>query len=126
MEFADTAAAPAAPARAQAWLAPEGIRSGVYTADALKGLSALDTYPGIAGPYRDDVLALDDPAYGFSAEVPNAFYRQSPPGKGLSIIRSPPTAATTPDHPRVSGDVGMAGVAIDTRSTTCARCSPAS
>jgi methylmalonyl-CoA mutase len=50
IDFADTPAR-AAPAAAAPWLTPEGIEvASAYGADALKGLDALDTYPGIA-PY---------------------------------------------------------------------------
>ena len=95
IEFADTAAQ-TAPARAPAWLTPEGIPvESVYTAEALKGLDALDTYPGIApylrGPYP--TMYVTQPwtirqYAGFStAEDSNAFYRRNLAAgqKGLSI-----------------------------------------
>ncbi|HWW33946.1 MAG TPA: methylmalonyl-CoA mutase, partial [Xanthobacteraceae bacterium] len=124
IEFADTAAQ-AAPARALAWLTPEGIPvESVYTAEALKGLDALDTYPGIApylrGPYP--TMYVTQPwtirqYAGFStAEDSNAFYRRNLAAgqKGLSIAFDLAThRGYDSDHPRVSGDVGMAGVAID-------------
>src|SRR6478752_7043333 len=124
IEFADTAAQ-AAPARALAWLTPEGIPvESVYTAEALKGLDALDTYPGIApylrGPYP--TMYVTQPwtirqYAGFStAEDSNAFYRHNLAAgqKGLSIAFDLAThRGYDSDHPRVAGDVGMAGVAID-------------
>ncbi len=123
IEFA--AAAIAAPQRSAAWLTPEGIPvESVYTADALKGLDALDTYPGIApylrGPYP--TMYVTQPwtirqYAGFStAEDSNAFYRRNLAAgqKGLSIAFDLAThRGYDSDHPRVSGDVGMAGVAID-------------
>jgi methylmalonyl-CoA mutase len=124
MEFAEGAAS-AAPARAPAWVTPEGIPvESVYSADALKGLDALDTYPGIApylrGPYP--TMYVTQPwtirqYAGFStAEDSNAFYRRNLAAgqKGLSIAFDLAThRGYDSDHPRVSGDVGMAGVAID-------------
>jgi methylmalonyl-CoA mutase len=124
VEFADAPAA-AAPARTAPWLTPEGIPvESVYTADALKGLDALDTYPGIApylrGPYP--TMYVTQPwtirqYAGFStAEDSNAFYRRNLAAgqKGLSIAFDLAThRGYDSDHPRVSGDVGMAGVAID-------------
>jgi methylmalonyl-CoA mutase len=124
VEFAD-AAALAAQAQVPAWLTPEGIPvDTVYTADALKGLDALDTYPGIApylrGPYP--TMYVTQPwtirqYAGFStAEDSNAFYRRNLAAgqKGLSIAFDLAThRGYDSDHPRVSGDVGMAGVAID-------------
>src|SRR5215467_12964678 len=123
VEFADVAMA--TPARAPAWVTPEGIPvDSVYTADALKGLDALDTYPGIApylrGPYP--TMYVTQPwtirqYAGFStAEDSNAFYRRNLAAgqKGLSIAFDLAThRGYDSDHPRVAGDVGMAGVAID-------------
>jgi methylmalonyl-CoA mutase len=124
VDFTD-APASAVPARAPAWLTPEGIPvESIYTADALKGLDALDTYPGIApylrGPYP--TMYLTQPwtirqYAGFStAEDSNAFYRRNLAAgqKGLSIAFDLAThRGYDSDHPRVAGDVGMAGVAID-------------
>jgi len=124
MEFAE-APAPTATAPAPAWLTPEGIAvESVYTADALKGLDALDTFPGIApylrGPYP--TMYVTQPwtirqYAGFStAEDSNAFYRRNLAAgqKGLSIAFDLAThRGYDSDHPRVAGDVGMAGVAID-------------
>src|SRR6204780_852325 len=107
------------------WLTPEEIAvKGRYSADDLKGLDGLDTYPGIApflrGPYP--TMYVTQPwtirqYAGFStAEDSNAFYRRNLTAgqKGLSIAFDLAThRGYDSDHPRVSGDVGMAGVAID-------------
>jgi methylmalonyl-CoA mutase len=117
------AAAPAAPPAP--WLTPEGIAvKPLYGADDLKGLDFLDTYPGIApylrGPYP--TMYVTQPwtirqYAGFStAEDSNAFYRRNLAAgqKGLSVAFDLAThRGYDSDHPRVAGDVGMAGVAID-------------
>ena len=90
----------------------------------MKGLDFLDTYPGIApylrGPYP--TMYVTQPwtirqYAGFStAEDSNAFYRRNLAAgqKGLSVAFDLAThRGYDSDHPRVSGDVGMAGVAID-------------
>ena len=123
IDFAD-APSPAAAAAAP-WLTPEGLAvKSVYGADDLNGLDALDTYPGIApylrGPYP--TMYVTQPwtirqYAGFStAEDSNAFYRRNLAAgqKGLSIAFDLAThRGYDSDHPRVSGDVGMAGVAIN-------------
>jgi methylmalonyl-CoA mutase len=126
IDFAD--APPGSPiptAAASDWLTPEEIAvKGRYGADDLKGLDGLDTYPGIApflrGPYP--TMYVTQPwtirqYAGFStAEDSNAFYRRNLAAgqKGLSIAFDLAThRGYDSDHPRVSGDVGMAGVAID-------------
>src|SRR3974390_2538633 len=107
------------------WLTPEGIAiKPRYTAADLAGLDFLNTYPGIApylrGPYP--TMYVTQPwtirqYAGFStAEDSNAFYRRnlSAGQKGLSIAFDLAThRGYDSDHPRVAGDVGMAGVAID-------------
>ena len=121
--YADTPAV--APAQAAPWQTPEGIAvNSTYDAAALAGLDGLDTYPGIApylrGPYP--TMYVTQPwtirqYAGFStAEDSNAFYRRNLAAgqKGLSIAFDLAThRGYDSDHPRVSGDVGMAGVAID-------------
>ncbi|MBX3581262.1 MAG: methylmalonyl-CoA mutase [Rhizobiaceae bacterium] len=108
-----------------AWRTPEGIpirRS--YGENDLKGLPLLDTWPGIApfvrGPYP--TMYVQQPwtirqYAGFStAEESNAFYRRNVAAgqKGLSVAFDLAThRGYDSDHPRVAGDVGMAGVAID-------------
>src|SRR5437660_3187983 len=116
---------PAATAAAEPWLTPEGIAvKPVYGPDDVKGLDFLDTYPGIApylrGPYP--AMYVTQPwtlrqYAGFStAEDSNAFYRRNLAAgqKGLSVAFDLAThRGYDSDHPRVRGDVGMAGVAID-------------
>nr|WP_243755197.1 methylmalonyl-CoA mutase family protein [Actinoplanes brasiliensis] len=107
------------------WHTPEGIAvPPLYTAADLDGLDFLGTYPGIApylrGPYP--TMYVNQPwtirqYAGFStAEESNAFYRRNLAAgqKGLSVAFDLPThRGYDSDHPRVTGDVGMAGVAID-------------
>ena len=104
---------------------PEGIAiKSRYTADDLAGLDALDTYPGLPpflrGPYP--TMYTTQPwtirqYAGFStAKESNAFYRRNLAAgqKGLSVAFDLAThRGYDSDHPRVAGDVGMAGVAID-------------
>jgi methylmalonyl-CoA mutase len=118
---ANTAPAPAGPL----WETPEGIPvKPVYTGADTAGLDHVDTLPGIApyvrGPYPA-MYALQPWTIrqyaGFStAEDSNAFYRRNIAAgqKGLSIAFDLAThRGYDSDHPRVKGDVGMAGVAID-------------
>ncbi|WP_328307085.1 methylmalonyl-CoA mutase [Streptomyces sp. NBC_00442] len=107
------------------WETPEGIAvKPLYTGRDLQGLDFLDTYPGVApylrGPYP--TMYVNQPwtirqYAGFStAEESNAFYRRNLAAgqKGLSVAFDLPThRGYDSDHPRVTGDVGMAGVAID-------------
>src|SRR5215467_7848736 len=107
------------------WVTPEGIAvKPVYGPDDLAGIDFLDTYPGIApylrGPYP--TMYVTQPwtvrqYAGFStAEDSNAFYRRNLAAgqKGLSVAFDLAThRGYDSDHPRVRGDVGMAGVAID-------------
>src|SRR5579862_4033427 len=123
IDFADAPAASAAPAAP--WLTPEGISvKSSYAAADLAGIPDLDAYPGIApylrGPYP--TMYVTQPwtirqYAGFStAEESNAFYRRNLAGgqKGLSVAFDLAThRGYDSDHPRVAGDVGMAGVAID-------------
>jgi methylmalonyl-CoA mutase len=118
-------AAPAAAGPSENWLTPEGIPvKPAYGPDDTQGLDFLDTYPGIApylrGPYP--TMYATQPwtirqYAGFStAEDSNAFYRRNLAAgqKGLSIAFDLAThRGYDSDHPRVAGDVGMAGVAID-------------
>jgi methylmalonyl-CoA mutase len=104
---------------------PEGIPlQPFYTAADTAGLDFLDGYPGIApfvrGPYP--AMYVTQPwtirqYAGFStAEDSNAFYRRNLAAgqKGLSVAFDLAThRGYDSDHPRVKGDVGMAGVAID-------------
>jgi len=122
VDFAD--AAPAASGGAT-WLTPEEIAvRPVHTQLDLAGIDFLDTWPGIKpflrGPYP--TMYVNQPwtirqYAGFStAEDSNAFYRRNLAAgqKGLSVAFDLAThRGYDSDHPRVSGDVGMAGVAID-------------
>src|SRR6201747_1452237 len=127
--FADVAFAPAPIAgddsNAAPWLTPEGILvKPRYSAADLEGIDFLETWPGIApylrGPYP--TMYVNQPwtirqYAGFStAEDSNAFYRRNLAAgqKGLSVVFDLAThRGYDSDHPRVTGDVGMAGVAID-------------
>jgi methylmalonyl-CoA mutase len=119
-------AAVTAPAgKAAPWLTPEGILvNPAYGEADLAGVDFLETWPGIApylrGPYP--TMYVNQPwtirqYAGFStAEDSNAFYRRNLAAgqKGLSVAFDLAThRGYDSDHPRVSGDVGMAGVAID-------------
>ncbi len=109
----------------EAWPSPEGIPVlPVYGPEHLEGLDALDTWPGLSpflrGPYP--TMYTTQPwtvrqYAGFStAEESNAFYRRNLAAgqKGLSVAFDLAThRGYDSDHPRVRGDVGMAGVAID-------------
>ena len=109
----------------QPWHSPEGIAvKSAYTAADSAQLDFLHGYPGIApylrGPYP--TMYVTQPwtirqYAGFStAEDSNAFYRRNIAAgqKGLSVAFDLPThRGYDSDHPRVKGDVGMAGVAID-------------
>ena len=104
---------------------PEGIDvKPLYTPNDRDALPYLDSYPGIApyirGPYA--TMYVNKPwtvrqYAGFStAEKSNAFYRRNLKAgqKGLSVAFDLAThRGYDSDHPRVAGDVGMAGVAID-------------
>jgi methylmalonyl-CoA mutase len=107
------------------WMTPEGIEvQSHYSKADQAGLDFLDTKPGAApflrGPYP--TMYVQRPwtvrqYAGFStAEDSNAFYRRNLAAgqKGLSVAFDLAThRGYDSDHPRVVGDVGMAGVAID-------------
>src|SRR5678809_389263 len=124
VDFADTAV-PAGNRPSTSWTTPEGIAVNVvYSERDLAGLDFLDTYPGKApylrGPYPAMYAAQPwtiRQYAGFStAEDSNAFYRRNLAAgqMGLSIAFDLAThRGYDSDHPRVKGDVGMAGVAID-------------
>jgi methylmalonyl-CoA mutase len=116
----------AAPSEAiEPWETPEGITvPAIYTSADLADLDFLDGKPGFApylrGPYP--TMYVEKPwtirqYAGFStAEDSNAFYRRNLAAgqKGLSIAFDLAThRGYDSDNPRVVGDVGMAGVAID-------------
>lgn len=106
-------------------LTPESISiAPLYSVQATKSLDFLNTIPGappfLRGPYN--TMYVKRPwtirqYAGFStAEASNAFYRRNLAAgqKGLSVAFDLAThRGYDSDHPRVTGDVGMAGVAID-------------
>ena len=124
VDFADVTGAPAG-TTGKPWMTPEGIPvKSSFGEDDLAGIDFLDTYPGKApflrGPYPAMYAAQPwtiRQYAGFStAEDSNAFYRRNLAAgqKGLSIAFDLAThRGYDSDHPRVAGDVGMAGVAID-------------
>ncbi|WP_068249705.1 methylmalonyl-CoA mutase [Janibacter corallicola] len=113
------------PGAADGWRTPEHITvAPVYTEADTEDLDFLRTVPGAApylrGPYP--TMYVNQPwtvrqYAGFStAEESNAFYRRNLAAgqKGLSVAFDLAThRGYDSDHPRVAGDVGMAGVAID-------------
>ena len=127
--FADLAFAPgdlaAAPTDGPIWQTPEGVAvAPAYGPADVAGLDFLDGYPGLApfgrGPYP--TMYVTNPwtvrqYAGFStAEDSNAFYRRNLAAgqMGLSVAFDLAThRGYDSDHERVKGDVGMAGVAID-------------
>jgi methylmalonyl-CoA mutase len=119
------ASGPDSASAAASWDTPESIAvKSIYRPDDIAGLDFLETYPGIPpylrGPYP--TMYVTQPwtirqYAGFStAEDSNAFYRRNLAAgqKGLSVAFDLAThRGYDSDHPRVTGDVGMAGVAID-------------
>jgi len=109
----------------QSWIAPEKIKvKPVYSADDLQDVTHIDYASGIPpflrGPYSTMYVMRPWTVRqyaGFStAEESNAFYRRNLAAgqKGLSIAFDLAThRGYDSDHPRVVGDVGKAGVAID-------------
>ncbi len=107
------------------WHTPEGIPlKTLYTAEDLEGLPYTNTMPGmspyIRGPqatmYAGRRWTIRQYAGFSTAEASNAFYRKSlaAGGQGISVAFDLAThRGYDSDHPRVSGDVGKAGVAVD-------------
>lgn len=107
------------------WQTAEGIAvKPLYTAADLDGLAHMDGLPGFApftrGPratmYAQRPWTIRQYAGFSTAEESNAFYRQALAGgqKGLSVAFDLAThRGYDSDHGRVTGDVGKAGVAID-------------
>ncbi|MDO9565504.1 MAG: methylmalonyl-CoA mutase [Candidatus Desulfaltia sp.] len=107
------------------WMTPEGIPvKPLYTAEDVEGLESMNTFPGLA-PYTRGVRATMYAGRpwtirqyaGFStAKESNEFYRKNLAAgqKGLSVAFDLAThRGYDSDHPRVVGDIGKAGVAID-------------
>ncbi len=104
---------------------PEGIEiKPLYTADDVKGLPFVNTMPGfepfLRGPkatmYTGRPWTIRQYAGFSTAEESNAFYRRAlaSGGQGVSVAFDLAThRGYDSDHPRVKGDVGKAGVAID-------------
>ncbi|MFN2355025.1 MAG: methylmalonyl-CoA mutase family protein, partial [Desulfopila sp.] len=107
------------------WLTPEGIKvKPLYTAEDLEGLETVNTLPGmdpyVRGPmasmYAGRPWTIRQYAGFSTAKESNAFYRRALEAgqKGLSVAFDLAThRGYDSDHPRVSGDIGKAGVAID-------------
>ncbi|MBT8352754.1 MAG: methylmalonyl-CoA mutase [Deltaproteobacteria bacterium] len=107
------------------WETPEGIRvKPLYTAEDLEGMEHVNTLPGLApyvrGPmatmYAGRPWTIRQYAGFSTAKDSNAFYRRNLAAgqKGLSVAFDLAThRGYESDHPRVVGDIGKAGVAID-------------
>jgi methylmalonyl-CoA mutase len=107
------------------WITPDGIAvKPLYTAADLDGLPYTDTLPGfepyVRGPqatmYAVRPWTIRQYAGFSTAEESNAFYRKAlaAGGQGVSVAFDLAThRGYDSDHPRVTGDVGKAGVAID-------------
>ena len=117
--------APGGDVAALNWSTPDGISvKPLYTAADLQGLKYTDTLPGfepyLRGPqatmYAVRPWTIRQYAGFSTAEESNAFYRKAlaAGGQGVSVAFDLAThRGYDSDHPRVTGDVGKAGVAID-------------
>ncbi|MES2993981.1 MAG: methylmalonyl-CoA mutase [Pseudomonadota bacterium] len=124
-EKAAAKSAPGGDMQALTWVTPEGIPvKPLYTAADLKGLPFTDTLPGFApfvrGPqatmYAVRPWTIRQYAGFSTAETSNDFYRKAlaAGAQGVSVAFDLAThRGYDSDHPRVTGDVGKAGVAID-------------
>ena len=113
------------PLEALTWKTPEGIDiKPIYTAEDLQGLEAVNTLSGLApylrGPtatmYTNQPWTIRQYAGFATAKASNEFYRKNLAAgqTGLSVAFDLAThRGYDSDHPRVAGDVGKAGVAID-------------
>ena len=107
------------------WNTPEGIQvKPLYTGEDVEGLESVNTLPGMApyvrGPmatmYAGRPWTIRQYAGFSTARESNAFYRKNLAAgqKGLSVAFDLAThRGYDSDHPRVAGDIGKAGVAID-------------
>ncbi len=117
--------APGGDLNALNWVTPDGITvKPLYTAEDIEGLPYTNTLPGlepfIRGPqatmYAVRPWTIRQYAGFSTAEESNAFYRKAlaAGGQGVSVAFDLAThRGYDSDHPRVTGDVGKAGVAID-------------
>ena len=108
------------------WMTPEGIEvKPLYTYEDLEGMDHVNTLPGyppfVRGPmatmYAGRPWTIRQYAGFSTAKESNTFYRANLAAgqKGLSVAFDLPThRGYDSDHPRVMGDVGKAGVAVDT------------
>lgn len=108
------------------WNSPEGITvHPLYSAEDLEKINYEESFPGlfpfVRGPYAtmytNRAWTIRQYAGFSTAEESNAFYRRNLAAgqKGLSVAFDLAThRGYDSDHPRVVGDVGKAGVAIDT------------
>ena len=107
------------------WNTPDGIQlKALYTAADTEGLNYINTLPGfepfVRGPqatmYSVRPWTIRQYAGFSTAQESNAFYRKAlaAGGQGVSVAFDLAThRGYDSDHPRVTGDVGKAGVAID-------------
>ncbi len=107
------------------WMTPEGINvKALYTAEDIEGLECVNTLPGmdpyVRGPmatmYAGRPWTIRQYAGFSTAKESNAFYKKALAAgqKGLSVAFDLAThRGYDSDHPRVAGDIGKAGVAID-------------
>jgi methylmalonyl-CoA mutase len=117
--------APGGDVKALSWISPEGIEvKPLYTSEDTKALPYTNTLPGfepyLRGPqatmYAVRPWTIRQYAGFSTAQESNAFYRKSlaAGGQGVSVAFDLAThRGYDSDHPRVTGDVGKAGVAID-------------
>ena len=113
------------PLEALDWMTPEGIPvKPLYTAEDIEGMAHVNTLPGLApyvrGPkatmYAGRPWTIRQYAGFSTAKESNAFYRRclAAGQKGLSVAFDLAThRGYDSDHPRVVGDIGKAGVAVD-------------
>jgi methylmalonyl-CoA mutase len=124
-EKAAAKSAPGGDVSALTWVTPEGIAvKPLYTKRDIENLPTTDTLPGfepfLRGPqatmYAVRPWTIRQYAGFSTAEESNAFYRRALAGgaQGVSVAFDLAThRGYDSDHPRVTGDVGKAGVAID-------------
>jgi methylmalonyl-CoA mutase len=124
-EKAAAKSAPGGDVAALSWVTPEGLTvRPLYTRRDVAGLPCADTLPGFepfvrgvqATMYAGRPWTIRQYAGFSTAEESNAFYKRTLAGggQGISVAFDLAThRGYDSDHPRVAGDVGKAGVAID-------------